>query len=39
MSSKKKSGKTKSLSTLNEESEDVLMTVQPTKKRKKKLLK
>ena len=35
MSSKKKSGKTKSLSTLNEESEDVLMTVQPTKKRKK----
>ena len=35
MSSKKKSGKGKSLSTPKEESNDVLMTVQPTKKRKK----
>ena len=35
MSSKKKSAKKKSLSTLNEESDNVLMTVQPTKKRKK----
>ena len=35
MSSKKKSTKRKSLPTLNEESDDVLITVQPTKKRKK----
>ena len=35
MSSKKKSGKGKSLPTPKEESDDVLMTVQPTKKRKK----